>query len=128
LAQATIDILMVAYYSIWIYQTIAVYHNPHHVSSGANPELRTLFYKMAHLLNSCIVPVFVFDGPRRPAIKRNRRVRQGAHWLMQDLCELIDAFGFYSHQVSDGVHFQCAMSDFSCLYRPLERQRQSLRI
>ena len=91
--------------SIWIYQTIAVYHNPDHVSSGANPELRTLFYKLAHLLNSCIVPVFVFDGPGRPRIKRNRFVRQGRHWLMDDLCELIDAFGFYSHQVSNDVTF-----------------------
>jgi hypothetical protein len=31
----------------------------------------------------------------------NQLVRQGAHWLMQDLHELIDAFGFYSHQVSN---------------------------
>jgi Holliday junction resolvase YEN1 len=93
------------YCSIWLYQTIAVYHNPHHVSSGANPELRTLFYKLAHLLKSCVVPVFVFDGPGRPAIKRNRLVRQNAHWLTEDLREMIDAFGFYSHQVSDDMPF-----------------------
>jgi hypothetical protein len=89
-----------AHCSIWLYQTVALYHNPRHVSSGANPEMRTLFYKFAHLLNSCIVPMFVFDGPARPPVKRSRLVRPGAHWLTDDLRELIDAFGFYSHQVS----------------------------
>lgn len=96
-----------AFRSIWIYQTMAVYHNPNHAASGASPELRTLFYKMAHLLNSCIVPVFVFDGRKRPSVKRNRVVRSGTHWLKQDLCELINAFGFYSHQVSHDALSVC---------------------
>ena len=85
--------------SIWIYQSISVYHNPNHVSSGQNPEIRTLFYKLARLLGTCTVPVFVFDGACRPSSKRGHLVRSFPHWLTDDLQALIDAFGFYSHQV-----------------------------
>jgi Holliday junction resolvase YEN1 len=72
---------------------------PRHAQAGRNPELHTLFYKLAWLLNSTAVPVFVFDGAGRPSMKRGRHVRQAEHWLVEDFQKLINAFGFFSHQV-----------------------------
>lgn len=85
--------------SIWMGQAEAVFFHPGHATAGQNPELRTLFFKLAKLLNTCILPIFVFDGPLRPAVKRGQNVVPIAHWLTNDFKELIDAFGFYSHEV-----------------------------
>ncbi|KAK2464530.1 hypothetical protein APHAL10511_003509, partial [Amanita phalloides] len=83
---------------IWMHETQAAFHKPMHAQSGRNPELRTLFFKLARMLNSCAVPVFVFDGPGRPLMKRGRHVMEMPHWLKADFERLINAFGFYSHQ------------------------------
>ncbi|GMK55980.1 hypothetical protein CspeluHIS016_0210360 [Cutaneotrichosporon spelunceum] len=42
--------------------------------NGANAFLRTIFYKIAALLQHPVLPVFVFDGPKKPRMKRGRRV------------------------------------------------------
>ena len=99
-AQKTARFLCSCLRSIWIYQSSAVFHNSSHVSLGQNPEIRTLFYKLARLLGTCAVPVFVFDGECRPSTKRGHLVRTFPYWITDDLRRLIDAFGFYSHQVS----------------------------
>ncbi|BEJ15554.1 hypothetical protein CspHIS471_0501590 [Cutaneotrichosporon sp. HIS471] len=42
--------------------------------NGANAFLRTIFYKIAALLQHPVLPVFVFDGPKKPSMKRGHRV------------------------------------------------------
>lgn len=61
---------------------------------GENPELRTLFFRCCRLLQSPLLPLFVFDGPNRPAVKRGKRVGGNVHWLTQGMKNIIDAFGF----------------------------------
>ncbi|KAF8422836.1 PIN domain-like protein, partial [Boletus edulis BED1] len=61
---------------------------------GENPELRTLFFRCCRLLQLPLLPLFVFDGPNRPAIKRGKRVGGNVHWLTQGMKNIIDAFGF----------------------------------
>ena len=68
-------------------------------TAGENPALRALFYKLARLLNTCILPVFVFDGPWRPSVKRGKKVLTTLNWTAGDFKQLIEAFGFCSHQV-----------------------------
>ena len=81
-------------------QSSAVFYGPGHMSAGQNPELRTLFFKLARLLNTCILPIFVFDEPLRPSIKRSQNVITVDPWITAEFRQLIDAFGFHSHQVT----------------------------
>ena len=82
-----------------MYETQAAFYKLMHMWAGRNLELKTLFLKLAHMLNSCAVPVFVFDGPDRPSMKRGHHVRDLPPLLKTDFERLIDAFGFFSHQV-----------------------------
>ncbi|KAF9037846.1 PIN domain-like protein, partial [Hymenopellis radicata] len=67
----------------------------HHVHKGSNAEVKELLRRLAKLLNFAIVPLFVFDGPERPKLKRGKRVVHSPGWLIGIFKELIDAFGFY---------------------------------
>jgi hypothetical protein len=53
--------------SIWFYH--ATYGR-----EGENPELRTLFFRCSRLLGIPLLPLFVFDGPKRPSMKRNKKI------------------------------------------------------
>lgn len=86
--------------SIWIHECQAAFFNPRHSQMGENPELHTLFYRLADLLRMCIIPVFIFDGLSHPAKKRGKNVVTQPHWLTDRFKEFIDAFGFYSYTVS----------------------------
>jgi Holliday junction resolvase YEN1 len=66
---------------------------------GENPELRSLFYKLANLLRYPIMPIFVFDGSRRAANKRGVLVITKPHWLVKPLKEMLDLFGFLHYTV-----------------------------
>ncbi|KAJ7661717.1 PIN domain-like protein, partial [Mycena rosella] len=83
--------------SVWMVQCQAVFWNPRHAQAGQNPELRTLFYKLAHLGASGAVAVFVFDGAKRPSVKRNTKVIKKPHWLTAEFQKMIALFGFYSY-------------------------------
>lgn len=62
---------------------------------GDNPELRTLFFRLGHLLRHPILPLFIFDGPGRPAWKRGKRINTWAeNPLTEGLKAFIEAFGF----------------------------------
>ncbi|KZT05209.1 uncharacterized protein LAESUDRAFT_715015 [Laetiporus sulphureus 93-53] len=61
---------------------------------GENPELRTLFFKCMRLMSAPFLPLFVFDGPKRPKIKRGKRVSGKHHWMVQGMQAIIHAFGF----------------------------------
>lgn len=66
---------------------------------GENPELRTLFFRCSKLLGLPLLPLFVFDGPKRPSIKRNKKISGKAHWLTDGMKNIIEAFGFEWHVV-----------------------------
>ncbi|KAL0952086.1 hypothetical protein HGRIS_008722 [Hohenbuehelia grisea] len=61
---------------------------------GENPELRTLFFRCATLLHAPFLPLFVFDGPKRPDFKRGKRINTTAHKLTNGMKQIIEAFGF----------------------------------
>ncbi|KAF8151217.1 PIN domain-like protein [Mycena galopus ATCC 62051] len=82
---------------LWLTQCQAVFYTPRHAQSGRSPELRTLFYKLAALNDAGVIAVFVFDGPNRPSIKRNKKVKAQPHWLVEEFQELIKLFGFYCY-------------------------------
>jgi hypothetical protein len=67
---------------------------------GENPELRTLFFRCATLMHAPFLPLFVFDGPKRPSVKRGKRVSGNAHWLTTGMKNIIEAFGFEWRTVS----------------------------
>ena len=94
-----------------MYETQAVFYKPTHLQAGQNPELKTLFFKLAQMLNSCAVPIFVFDGPDQPLVKRDHEVRVMPPWLKMDFERLIDAFGFFSHQVREFFSVHAGLLD-----------------
>ncbi|KDQ17005.1 hypothetical protein BOTBODRAFT_172612 [Botryobasidium botryosum FD-172 SS1] len=61
---------------------------------GENPELRTMFFRLSRLLAVPFLPLFVFDGPKRPAIKRGKRITGKQHWLTDGMKNIINAYGF----------------------------------
>jgi holliday junction resolvase YEN1 len=79
--------------SIW-------YYHAYSSKEGDNPELRMLFFRLAKFLALPLLPLFVFDGPERPKIKRNKRVMGRRHPLTRSFIAMIKAFGFEHHQVS----------------------------
>ncbi|KAF8135375.1 hypothetical protein K438DRAFT_1786890 [Mycena galopus ATCC 62051] len=67
---------------LWLWGlTPTVFYHPRHAQAGRSPELRTLFYKLVALHDAGAIVVFVFDGPDRPSIKRNKKVKAQPHWL-----------------------------------------------
>jgi Holliday junction resolvase YEN1 len=69
--------------------------------AGENPAVRILFYRLCRLLTLPIIPVFVFDGPDRPKVKRGVNVKTGkSHWLSSPFKKFIEVFGFFWYMVS----------------------------
>ncbi|OCF44706.1 hypothetical protein I317_01395 [Kwoniella heveanensis CBS 569] len=54
--------------SIWIFHAQVTHY-------GENPFLRTIFFKITALLQQPVLPVFVFDGPNKPGVKRHGSVK-----------------------------------------------------
>jgi holliday junction resolvase YEN1 len=67
---------------------------------GENPELRTLFFRCCRLMHTPFLPLFVFDGPKRPGVKRGKRIGKEAHWMTGGMKNIIEAFGFEWRTVS----------------------------
>ncbi|KAI0289660.1 hypothetical protein BC826DRAFT_1098460 [Russula brevipes] len=61
---------------------------------GENPELRTLFFRCARLTSAPFLPIFIFDGPKRPKFKRGKKISGEKHWLVDSMKGIIEAFGF----------------------------------
>lgn len=78
--------------SIWFYHST-------YGREGENPELRTLFFRCSRLLGVPLLPLFVFDGPKRPSMKRNKKISGKSHWLTDGMKNIIEAFGFEWHVV-----------------------------
>ncbi|KAN0134508.1 hypothetical protein V8E53_007654, partial [Lactarius tabidus] len=73
--------------SIWFFHVA-------HGREGENPELRTLFFRCAKLLSTPFLPLFIFDSPKRPKVKRGKRISGEKHWLVDRMKGIIEAFGF----------------------------------
>ncbi|KAJ7611842.1 PIN domain-like protein [Roridomyces roridus] len=82
---------------LWMAQSQSVFHKPQHSQMGQNPELRVLFYKLGALNQVGCQALFVFDGPERPSVKRNKQVKAKPHWLVKEFTQLIELFGFHHH-------------------------------
>ncbi|KAF7341664.1 hypothetical protein MSAN_02064600 [Mycena sanguinolenta] len=78
---------------LWITQCMAASH----AQVGKNPELKTLFFKLAALNQTGVTAVFVFDGPDQPSTKRGKPARAVArlHWLVPEFVKLVELFGFH---------------------------------
>ncbi|KAL8407627.1 hypothetical protein RB594_006452 [Gaeumannomyces avenae] len=92
--------------SIWQFQAQAA-------KGGSNPAIRTLFYRLVRLQSHTIKPIFVFDGPNKPAMKRGRRTgggRSGGNVVSTAMAkQLIRLFGFYAHDAPGEAEAECAL-------------------
>ncbi|KAF8064157.1 hypothetical protein FPV67DRAFT_204434 [Lyophyllum atratum] len=61
---------------------------------GENPVLRTLFFRCATLMHSPFLPLFVFDGPKRPDWKRGKKIDRTSHKLIPGMKAIVESFGF----------------------------------
>ncbi len=68
---------------------------------GENPELRTLFFRCAQLLRAPIIPLFIFDGPKRPEFKRGKHINRQANKLTTGMKRIIESYGF-QHRTAPG--------------------------
>ena len=89
---------------------------------GENPELRTIFFRLTRLLKLPFLPLFVFDGPMRPAMKRGKMIDTKPHWMIEDMKRMIRAFGFEWRNVRI-LHF--SMLTILTMCRLLERLKQN---
>lgn len=64
---------------------------------------------MARLLSLAIEPIFVFDGPRKPAFKRNKRSIQGDRTSAALAKRLVSLFGLPAHDAPGEAEAECAL-------------------
>lgn len=77
---------------------------------GANPAIRTLFYRLVRLLSLTIAPIFVFDGPNKPAFKRGKRSRGPGDTVSVAMAKrLFRLFGFAIHDAPGEAEAECAL-------------------
>ncbi|KAK3949417.1 hypothetical protein QBC32DRAFT_378746 [Pseudoneurospora amorphoporcata] len=91
--------------SIWQFQILAA-------RGGSNPAVRTLFYRLVRLLGHAIQPLFVFDGPNKPAFKRNKRSYSygNSHGVADAMAKrMIRLFGFQCHDAPGEAEAECAL-------------------
>ena len=103
--------------SIWFYH--AAYGR-----EGENPELRTLFFRCSKLLGVPLLPLFVFDGPKRPSIKRSKKISGKAHWLTEGMKNIIEAFGFEWHVVSAPPSLHSTLDEYGYTQAPGEAEAE----
>ncbi len=92
-----------------MYQAHTAIHTPGSRFAGENAVLQVLFFKLTRLLRNCVIPIFVFDGPCHPSVKREKNVVQRRDWLADYFKQLIAAFGFHVHQASFSRHSKSAV-------------------
>lgn len=80
---------------------------------GENPELRTLFFRCARLMSVPFLPLFIFDGPKRPKVKRGKRISGEKHWLVDSMKGMLEAFGYEWRMVCSVLIPQCRFLKFT---------------
>lgn len=89
--------------SIWNFQIQAG-------QGGTNPALRTLYYRLLRLLSISVQPLFVFDGPHKPPVKRNKQTGRGGASIPDLMTkELLKLFGFEYHIAPGEAEAECAL-------------------
>ena len=86
-----------------------------HAGAGESPEVRTIFYRLVAVSQMLLHAHFIFDGPKRPKLKRGKHVKSAPHWMTQRFQELISAFGFTWHEVRPMIFVMIATSIDYCL-------------
>ncbi|KXN86679.1 hypothetical protein AN958_09763 [Leucoagaricus sp. SymC.cos] len=80
-------------YRIGIDASIWFFH-AEYGKEGENPVLRTLFFRCATLMKAPFLPLFVFDGPKRPEFKRGKKINKAGNKLIPGMKRIVEAFGF----------------------------------
>ena len=90
--------------SIWRFQAQLA-------QGGFNPALRLLYYRLLRLLSLSIQAVFVFDGPKRPLLKRGVTRGAGSGYCNDErrAKTLIKLLGFEVHQAPGEAEAECAL-------------------
>ena len=89
--------------SIWLFQIQSG-------EGGRNPALRTLYYRLLKLLGLGISPLFVFDGPYKPKLKRNIKSSLNTACLDNFLTkQLLAKFKFPYHDAPGEAEAECAL-------------------
>ncbi|MCJ1398478.1 hypothetical protein MMC11_001678 [Xylographa trunciseda] len=89
--------------SIWQFQILSG-------KGGKNPALRTLYFRLLRFLALSIQPLFVFDGPHKPPVKRNVKTsNQGASLPNMLAKELLKHFGFPYLTAPGEAEAECAL-------------------
>ncbi|KKA27467.1 hypothetical protein TD95_001989 [Thielaviopsis punctulata] len=90
--------------AIWMFQLRSA-------KGGSNSDTRGLFYRIVRNLSLGIEPVFVFDGPNKPKVKRNKSsVRsEGAKAAMAQAKQIIRMFGLKFHDAPGEAEAECAL-------------------
>ncbi|CAD6441761.1 f1e95285-fdb3-4c39-bae9-6cd83862432f [Sclerotinia trifoliorum] len=89
--------------SIWNFQVQAG-------QGGTNPALRTLYYRLLRLVSISVQPLFVFDGPHKPPVKRNKQTGRGGASIPDLMTkELLKLFGFAYHIAPGEAEAECAL-------------------
>ncbi|ESZ92499.1 hypothetical protein SBOR_7124 [Sclerotinia borealis F-4128] len=89
--------------SIWSFQIQAG-------QGGTNPALRTLYYRLLRLLSIAVQPLFVFDGPHKPPVKRNKQTGRGGASIPDLMTkELLKLFGFAYIIAPGEAEAECAL-------------------
>ncbi|SJL08294.1 uncharacterized protein ARMOST_11657 [Armillaria ostoyae] len=73
--------------SIWLFHA-------GYLKAGENPELHLIFFRCCSLLKYPILPIFIFDGRKRPRWKRGEKVNRSPAKLVTAVKAVIEAFGF----------------------------------
>ncbi|KAG1763424.1 hypothetical protein EV702DRAFT_978431, partial [Suillus placidus] len=68
-----------------------------HAQAGPNPELKSLFKKLAHLYCILCEVRIVFDGPAKPTIKRGMHVVKTPPWITEPFKHFAQVLGFTVH-------------------------------
>ncbi|POS86786.1 hypothetical protein EPUL_002563 [Erysiphe pulchra] len=77
---------------------------------GSDPAIRTLYYRLLRLLALTIQPLFVFDGPNKPPLKRNKRTGSSGGSVSNMLTkQLLHYFGFPYHYAPGEAEAECAL-------------------
>ncbi|KAK0457943.1 PIN domain-like protein [Desarmillaria tabescens] len=66
----------------------------YHQGQMKNPAQASLFKRLGCLFHLPVLPIFVFDGPKHPVIKRGKTINKTTDWLVADLKRMLQAFGF----------------------------------
>ncbi|KAL5621286.1 hypothetical protein BROUX41_006756 [Berkeleyomyces rouxiae] len=90
--------------AIWMFQLRSA-------QGGFSPELRTLFYRLTRLRSLAIEPIFVFDGPNKPKIKRNKNSTRSetASAATAQAKRIIRMFGLLTHDAPGEAEAECAL-------------------